>query len=57
LITVSPAFSAFSATLWPMGMSAFAVMRKSELSSVQTASISVPAVSPSTTTTPTLSFA
>jgi hypothetical protein len=45
----------FSAILWPIGTSAPAVSRKVELSWVMQHSMSVPAVSPSTTTTPTLS--
>src|SRR6056297_659809 len=55
LMIVSPSERSLSATLWPIGISALAVRRKSELSSVQTQSMSVPEVRPSTTTTPTLS--
>jgi len=55
LITVSPALRSLSATLWPIGTSICAVRRKSELSCVTTHSISVPALRPSTTTTPDVS--
>ena len=56
LMTVSPFLSAFSATLWPIGMSDLALSLSVLSVSVMTPSMSVPAFSPSTTTTPTLSF-
>src|SRR5215207_10745137 len=53
---VSPALMSRSAALWPIGISCLAVSRKSELSIVTMPSMSVPALRPSTTTTPTVSF-
>ena len=54
--TVSPALMSTSATLWPIGTSILEVRLNDELSWVTTQSMSVPALRPSTTTTPTVSF-
>src|SRR5215831_9472336 len=56
LMTVSPFFRGLSATLWPIGISLLAWSVSVLSVAVMTPSISVPARSPSTTTTPTLSF-
>ena len=52
----SPFLSALSATLWPIGMSCLALSFSVVSVSVMTPSMSVPALRPSTTTTPTLSL-
>src|SRR5215831_17322693 len=54
--TVSPVLMSVSAILWPIGTSIFAVRRNEELSAVITHVMVVPALRPSTTTTPTVSF-
>src|SRR5215472_6961449 len=54
--TVSPFLMSASATLWPIGTSILALSRNEELSAVTTQVMLVSAVSPSTTTTPTVSF-
>src|SRR5215470_18311744 len=56
LTTVSPFFRGLSATLWPIGISSLALSASVLSVAVMTPSMSVPARSPSTTTTPTLSF-
>src|SRR5262249_38481504 len=56
LMTVSPFFSGFSATLWPIGMLSLASSLRVLSVSVMTPSISVPALKFSTTMTPTLSL-
>src|SRR5262245_54810720 len=54
--TVSPDLMSTSAILWPIGTSILDVRPNDELSAVTTHSMSVPALSSSITTTPTVSF-
>src|SRR5262249_4795274 len=54
--TVSPFLMSVSAILWPIGTSIFDLSLKDELSAVITQVMLASALSPSTTTTPTVSF-
>src|SRR5712671_7834733 len=56
LRTVSPFLMSTSAILWPIGTSILALSLNAELSAVTTQVMSVPALRPSITTTPTVSF-